>query len=219
MTPEYLVIHTAAFKGRNCDAQLIDQWHLKRGWSGIGYHYVIINDRHDSLADGTVQSGRPTDTAGAHARGINSQSLGICCVGHGDITDFTAAQYVSLYKLLAKLIARYGIDTANVIGHREINKLVGRDLVDEQYRTSKSCPGNKVDMDAIRQTIQHQLEGSAATTTVVDDHNLDQPSDDELRAALAVLRKSRSHFANARDELDEFLYHPEVLEFSVADLP
>lgn len=218
MTPEYLVIHTAAFKGRNCDAQVIDQWHLKRGWSGIGYHYVIINDRHDSLADGTVQSGRPTDKAGAHARGINSQSLGICCVGHGDITDFTAAQYVSLYKLLAKLIARYGIDPANVIGHREINKLVGRGLIDEQYKTSKSCPGNKVDMDAIRHALQQQLTGDDVSSAG-DEHNPDDPSDDELRSALAILRKSRAHFANAQDELDEFLYHPEVLEFSVADLP
>ena len=61
MTPEYIVIHTAAFSGKNCDAEKIDQWHRQRGWSGIGYHYVILNDRHDNKADGTfvpIESGR-----------------------------------------------------------------------------------------------------------------------------------------------------------------
>ena len=25
------------------DAALIDKWHKERGWTGIGYHYVILN--------------------------------------------------------------------------------------------------------------------------------------------------------------------------------
>lgn len=56
---QYLVVHTAAFQGRNCDRDVIDAWHRARNWSGIGYHYVIINDLHDRLEDGTVQEGRP----------------------------------------------------------------------------------------------------------------------------------------------------------------
>jgi N-acetyl-anhydromuramyl-L-alanine amidase AmpD len=220
MTPDYLVVHTAAFTGRNCDAGVIDRWHRQKGWSGVGYHYVIINDQHDSLADGAVQPGRATDQTGAHTKGLNSQSLGICCAGHGDINDFTAAQYLSLYKLLAELMHRFSIVPANVIGHREINKLVGRGLLDEQFKTSKSCPGNRVDMDAIRDTLQRQAAGDSATAAITgDDNSRDTHSDEELRAALTVLRESRSHFANAQDELNEFLYHPEVLEFSATGLP
>lgn len=35
MTPKYIVIHTAAFQGRNCDADMIKDWHRKRGWRDI----------------------------------------------------------------------------------------------------------------------------------------------------------------------------------------
>jgi len=55
MTPEYIVIHTVAFKGKNCDAKMIDEWHRAKGWNGIGYHFVILNDRHNSKSDGTVE--------------------------------------------------------------------------------------------------------------------------------------------------------------------
>lgn len=27
MFPEYIVLHTAAFTGKNCDRDMIDQWH------------------------------------------------------------------------------------------------------------------------------------------------------------------------------------------------
>jgi hypothetical protein len=84
LRPKYIVIHTAAYNGRNCDRDMIDQWHRDRGWNGIGYHYTVINDKHDTLEDGTVQAGRDLTIAGAHARGINNRSIGICCIGHGD---------------------------------------------------------------------------------------------------------------------------------------
>ncbi len=200
MTPEYLVIHTAAFKGRNCDADRIDQWHKARGWSGIGYHYVILNDQHDSKPDGKVEKGRSDNLSGAHALGINSKSLGICCVGHGDHQDFTDAQYRSLTKLLQELMQKHSIPLKNVIGHREINDLVQQGIVAENYRTSKSCPGSKVDMNQLRDRV-----GSCR-----DDPDL--VNEQVLVESIALLKKHRTQFHNARDELDHFLNHPEVIE-------
>ncbi|SEK54342.1 N-acetylmuramoyl-L-alanine amidase [Colwellia chukchiensis] len=208
MYPEYIVVHTAAFNGKDCDRDMIDAWHKARNWSGIGYHFVIVNDQHSSKADGSVESGRPTNKAGAHALGLNSRSLGICCIGHGDINDFTPAQYQSLYRLIRRLMTEFAIPVEKVIGHRELNQLAERGVISSRYRTSKSCPGSKVDMDFIRE----QLPATAA----LSDAN-EQPSPElreAIKQAVAVLQQHRSHYPNAQDELDEFIHHPEVISLS-----
>ena len=128
MFPEYIVLHTAAFTGRNCDRDMIDEWHKARRWSCIGYHFVILNDKHDLKSDGAVEIGRLTNTSGAHALGLNNCSLGICCVGHDDKADFTPAQYKSLYSLINDLMSEFSISVDNVIGHRELNKLAEKIL-------------------------------------------------------------------------------------------
>ncbi|MEM9139605.1 MAG: N-acetylmuramoyl-L-alanine amidase, partial [Pseudomonadota bacterium] len=130
---KYLFVHTAAADIPNVDADKIKGWHLDRGWSDIGYHYVILDDRHASKADGTVEKGRTDSRPGAHVKGVNSVSLGICCAGHGDHRPFTAAQMASLVDLLARLARKHEIDPANVLGHREVNALVDRGDVDERY--------------------------------------------------------------------------------------
>ena len=36
LRPKYIVVHTAAYDGRNCDRDMIDQWHRDRGWNYVG---------------------------------------------------------------------------------------------------------------------------------------------------------------------------------------
>jgi N-acetyl-anhydromuramyl-L-alanine amidase AmpD len=205
---EYLVVHTAAFPHRNCDRDVIDGWHKLRGWAGIGYHYVIANDLHDRLEDGAVQEGRRTSTPGAHVQGINARSLGICCAGHGDLQPHTAAQRKSLLGLLSDLMDEYpGVTADRIIGHREVNDLVQRGLVAAEFRTSKTCPGAKVDMDEIRGQVR-ALRGAPAR----DRPDGPRPTDKAIRKALEVLGGvPASVFPNAHDELRAFLFHPEVL--------
>ena len=70
-----IIIHCAAtVEGADFDWTDIDKWHKKRGWSGIGYHYVIT-------LDGKIQSGRPLKKIGAHAKGFNRNSIGVCYIG------------------------------------------------------------------------------------------------------------------------------------------
>ncbi|EGP03147.1 N-acetyl-anhydromuranmyl-L-alanine amidase [Pasteurella multocida subsp. gallicida str. Anand1_poultry] len=88
-------------------AQVIDRWHAERGFKRtfsnftqfnshlkhIGYHYVIDTD-------GTVETGRKVGEVGAHVKGHNQQSIGICLVGGISITGknygrFTARQWRS----------------------------------------------------------------------------------------------------------------------------
>ena len=96
----------------------IRQWHLARGWLDVGYHYIIRRD-------GTLESGRPPTRAGAHARGFNQESLGICMVGgvtEADKTtaedNFTDAQYAELKVLVERLKTDY--PQAEVLGHRDL---------------------------------------------------------------------------------------------------
>ena len=71
-----IIIHCAATpEGRDVKTETIKSWHVKgNGWSDIGYHFVIE-------LDGVVKTGRPLHRAGAHTKGHNATSIGICYVG------------------------------------------------------------------------------------------------------------------------------------------
>jgi len=105
-----IVIHCADTpNGHEFHASDIDQWHKERGWSGIGYHYVIP-------LTGDVEKGREDDVMGAHVRGHNHSSLGICMIGND---KFNLVQWVALAKLVAELNTKYDIVT--VCGHRDFD--------------------------------------------------------------------------------------------------
>jgi len=212
LRPEYIVVHTAAYNGRNCDRDTIDKWHRDRGWNGIGYHYVIINDRNDTIEDGRVEIGRDINIAGAHARGINSRSIGICCTGHGDYEPFTDRQNESLIRLISELIDQHeDLKVDNVIGHREINNLVTEGLLRREYATTKTCPGKMVGMVALREQVRKHRE---MPEVMNKQKELTQAEKDEVQAALRVLEGTAAEiFPNASGELREFLTHPEVILF------
>lgn len=121
MTLTKLVIHCADTPpDMDIGAAEINEWHLERGWSGIGYHWVIRRD-------GTIEKGRDLDgdgdvddEQGAHAYGFNKNSVGICLIGgqYGDF-DFTFSQIQKLKSLSDYYKARYpGIE---VVGHRDLD--------------------------------------------------------------------------------------------------
>ena len=118
-----IIIHCAATKpSMKVDATVIDRWHRERGWLKIGYHYVINRD-------GSIEIGRNEDTVGAHARGHNATSVGICMVGglseEGKPEDnFTDNQWQMLTRLVDGLTSKY--PEAEVIGHNNVS--------------SKDCP-------------------------------------------------------------------------------
>lgn len=109
-----IIIHHVGQIERDVTVQEIHGWHLEKGWSGCGYHFVIRKD-------GTVERGRPVGTVGAHCQGSNSNSIGINVVGDFMKGKPTEAQINSLVKLVADLCDRYKItkDRKHIIGHRE----------------------------------------------------------------------------------------------------
>ena len=70
-----VILHCSATnEGDDVTAAMIKRWHRDRGWSDIGYHYIV-------RLDGTVESGRPISKSGSHVRGHNRDSIGICYIG------------------------------------------------------------------------------------------------------------------------------------------
>jgi N-acetylmuramoyl-L-alanine amidase len=102
-----IIVHCAATpEGKDFTVSDIDRWHKKRGWSGIGYHYVVYRD-------GSVHKGRPVWKVGAHVRGRNRNTIGICYIGgvdkHGKKAKDTRtnAQKVAMTKLLTGLLDEF----------------------------------------------------------------------------------------------------------------
>lgn len=112
-----IIVHcTASKEGVPLTVEAIRRMHMReRGWSDIGYHYVV------SL-DGSIHEGRNVDIAGAHCSGHNTHSIGVVYVGGldkgGKPKDTrTESQKEGLLKLLKELKRLY--PKATIHGHRE----------------------------------------------------------------------------------------------------
>lgn len=113
---QMIILHCSATpEGRDVKASTIKQWHLQRGFSDIGYHYVID-------LDGTIEKGRDEALIGAHCTGKNAISIGICYVGGCDKKmqpkdTRTTEQIESLYQIVDKMLTKYKLKIHNVFGH------------------------------------------------------------------------------------------------------
>ena len=111
-----IIIHSAATPASmDIGVKEIDKWHKKRGFRMVGYHFVIRRN-------GIIEKGRPVGDIGAHARGYNRHTIGICYVGgtrNGKAFDNrTSRQKDSLIKLMMALKLVFGINM--ILGHRNV---------------------------------------------------------------------------------------------------
>ncbi len=127
-----IIIHcTATPEGRDVSVDDIRQWHLDRGWSDIGYHYVVD-------IKGCLKYGRPVERAGAHVRGHNKGSIGITYVGGVDESlspkdTRTENQKGRLRSLILDLMDKH--PGASLHGHNEFsNKACPSFNVGEEYK-------------------------------------------------------------------------------------
>jgi len=106
----------------------------ENGWADIGYHYVIGNGvawgGYSALADGACADGRSVEYQGAHCRGVNTDSIGICVIGKLDVNEPTTAQIRGLTGLLTELCLRYNLTADDITGHRDHN--------------ATTCPGDRM---------------------------------------------------------------------------
>jgi len=131
-----IILHCSATReewmedaGLEAQVEEIRRWHVEgRGWSDIGYHFLIGRD-------GEYAVGRPLERIGAHVRGHNRDSIGVCLIGgHGSAStdsfhdNFTEEQLASVEDLVS--VTRMLLGPLSFHGHNEY--------------AAKACPGFRV---------------------------------------------------------------------------
>ena len=132
-----IIIHCSATKeGEDYSVADITKWHKRRGFTTIGYHYVVYRD-------GSVHEGRNINISGAHCSGHNTRSIGICYIGglaqDGKTKDTrTEKQKKALLALLKDLKKLY--PKAKIIGHRDTSPDRNGNGIIEPFEWIKGCP-------------------------------------------------------------------------------
>jgi N-acetylmuramoyl-L-alanine amidase len=86
--------------------------HLERGFDDIGYHYLIEHN-------GTVRLGRHVSRVGAHCKGYNANSVGVCVVGSFEDGSMpTDEQWDAVSSLCADLLRQH--PGSELFGHKEL---------------------------------------------------------------------------------------------------
>lgn len=132
-----IILHCSATKeNRRYSFRQCRLDHKARGFADIAYHYYVTRD-------GQVHEGRPLWQEGAHCRGHNKHSIGICYEGGLDIQGKAAdtrtpAQRQSLRALLEDLHRRY--PSAVILGHRDLSPDLNGNGRIEPAEWVKQCP-------------------------------------------------------------------------------
>jgi N-acetylmuramoyl-L-alanine amidase len=128
-------------------------------WNGIGYNFFITKE-------GTIQQGRGLHV-GAHCKGFNDSTLGICFQGHFDVQEMTDEQVESGAWLCAKLIRDYGLQINDIIGHKDL--------------APTSCPGKNFRMNDLRTKTLEYLNPRTKATPKKKVERLYQPNSETLK--------------------------------------
>lgn len=136
-----IVIHCSATRAdRSLTPGDLEILHRRRGFNGTGYHYYIRKD-------GTVHPTRPVERIGAHVKGFNTGSIGICYEGgldyRGRPADTrTPEQRASLRLLVHQLQEKY--PGCRVCGHRDLSPDRNGNGEIEPEEWIKACPSFEV---------------------------------------------------------------------------
>ena len=133
-----IIIHCSATpEGRDYTVDDIRRWHKQRGYSDVGYHYIVYRN-------GQLVQGRDVNIIGAHASGHNAHSIGICYIGGMNAENTkpedtrTLKQKARLLSLLVDLRKLY--PNARIIGHRDLSEDKNGDGIIDSSEWMKACP-------------------------------------------------------------------------------
>ncbi len=134
---QYIVLHCSATRSNmGYSAEQLDHDHRQRGFRSAGYHYYVRQN-------GMTIPLRPLWQSGAHCKGYNHCSIGVCYEG-GLAPDAspkdtrTVEQIVALRRLLRRLKRLY--PKAEIVGHRDLSPDLNGDGIIQKYEWIKACP-------------------------------------------------------------------------------
>ena len=133
-----IIIHCSATPdGRDYTVDDIRRWHRQRGYSDVGYHYIVYRN-------GILAQGRDVNTIGAHASGHNAHSIGICYIG-GMSADNTRPEDTRTLRQKGRLLSllvdlRKLYPNARIVGHRDLSEDKNGDGIIEPSEWMKACP-------------------------------------------------------------------------------
>lgn len=145
MIPKRITVHcSGSRKGRSMTMNELRSFHTSpkphgRGWSDIGYHFVI-----DLF--GNVHTGRPITRQGAGVKGHNKDTVHICLIGGLDRNGkpaftYSDRQMEALFKHILHLDDTYpSLDLANTRGHRDYSPDRDGDGKIGPHEYIKQCP-------------------------------------------------------------------------------
>ena len=117
-----VVHHTTGTYRDASTVRAIQRFHqVDRNWADIGYNFLVA-------PDGTIYEGRGWLVHGAHARGYNSNSIGIAYIGDGRLPVPDKA-FGSISYLIDKASEKFG--DVEVVGHNGVGSTI--------------CPGPVID--------------------------------------------------------------------------
>ena len=108
-----IIIHHSASPAKTTTPADIEKWHLEKGFSDIGYHYMIDNN-------GEIHKGRLEKTIGAHCKGGNRNSIGICVFGDFEKEIASPKAFSTLIDLTENISLRYKIK--KILPHLSLGK-------------------------------------------------------------------------------------------------
>ena len=134
---DHIIIHCSATRvGQELTPEALDELHRSRGFSGTGYHYYIRRS-------GAVHNTRHIAQIGAHTKGYNHHSIGICYEGGldamGNPTDTRTPEQRTVLRLLVQQL-RQRFPTAKVCGHRDLSPDTNGNGKIEPHEWLKQCP-------------------------------------------------------------------------------
>ena len=136
---KWLLIHHTATGPRET-VESISAMHQRRGWSDIGYHYLLMRD---VLGNGHLKAGRPDTRPGAHCPGWNRVAIGMSVVGYfhpgSPLSEHMSEElYQDVLAAATHLCRKYGFAADQVKFHRECSA------------KGTACPGSLFPMTRLR---------------------------------------------------------------------
>ncbi len=142
-TPNKIILHHSLTKdSETVSWGAIRKYHVEvEGWLDIGYHFGI-----EQVGDGfEVFAGRPLDRVGAHTKGQNGTSLGVCCVGNYDVDTVPEGMIQKLIPLLRGLMSVFSIPSDQIYRHSDF--------------APKTCPGSHFPFDRVVSALKIAISG------------------------------------------------------------